>query len=75
MSNDKVLDGLDNFKQVGQELNAVSDVIVDLSFQFAELGLFRTYVCGRYPEVFKEAELWVEENVLRREEEAKQNVS
>jgi len=55
---------MDHFTKVGADVESVARDIYTLARMYAEVSLFHTYVKARYPDVHREAMLFVEEHIM-----------
>jgi len=55
---------MDHFSKVGADVESVARDIYTLARMYAEVSLFHTYVKARYPDVHREAMLFVEEHIM-----------
>ena len=55
---------MDHFTKVGEDVQGLALDLYALAQLYAEVSLFHTYVKARYPDVHREAMLFVEEHIM-----------
>lgn len=55
---------MEHFSRVGGEVEGIARELYTLARLYAEVSLFHTYVKARYPDVHREAMLFVEEHIM-----------